>query len=105
MRPAITAKEPSPYCKQAVSRRFFVPRRDLERGFGRESIMDLNAWDERDRTTETEATPAPLLIRTASGLTAGSALDLACGTGRNALWLAGRGWEVTAVDGSAVAID
>src|SRR6185437_450500 len=33
------------------------------------------------------------------------ALDLACGTGRNALWLAGRGWEVTAVDGSAVAID
>lgn len=66
--------------------------------------MDLKAWDERYRTAEPEATPAPLLIATASGLTPGSALDLACGTGRNALWLAGRGWEVTAVDGSAVAI-
>ena len=35
----------------------------------------------------------------------GRALDLACGTGRNALWLAGRGWNVTAVDGSAAAIE
>lgn len=35
----------------------------------------------------------------------GRALDLACGEGRNALWLAGRGWHVTAVDFSAVALD
>ncbi len=33
------------------------------------------------------------------------ALDLACGEGRNALWLAGRGWRVTAVDFSAVALE
>jgi tellurite methyltransferase len=32
------------------------------------------------------------------------ALDLACGAGRNALWLAEQGWSVTAVDGSAAAI-
>ena len=34
----------------------------------------------------------------------GSALDLACGEGRNAIWLARRGWEVTAVDYSEVAV-
>ena len=35
----------------------------------------------------------------------GRALDLACGEGRNAIWLAGRGWQVTAVDFSTVAIE
>jgi SAM-dependent methyltransferase len=35
----------------------------------------------------------------------GVALDLACGNGRNALWLARRGWQVTAVDISAVAVE
>jgi SAM-dependent methyltransferase len=35
----------------------------------------------------------------------GSALDLACGEGRNAIWLAARGWRVTAVDFSEVAIE
>jgi len=34
----------------------------------------------------------------------GRALDLACGTGRNALWLANQGWKVTAVDGAPTAI-
>lgn len=37
-------------------------------------------------------------------LPAGRALDLACGEGRNALWLAGRGWEVTGIDFSDVAV-
>lgn len=36
---------------------------------------------------------------------AGRGLDLASGEGRNAIWLAGRGWEMTAVDFSAVAIE
>jgi SAM-dependent methyltransferase len=36
---------------------------------------------------------------------AGRALDLACGEGRNAIWLANRGWKVTAIDYSQVAID
>ncbi|MGH3307996.1 MAG: class I SAM-dependent methyltransferase, partial [Nocardioides sp.] len=35
----------------------------------------------------------------------GRALDLAAGEGRNAIWLAGRGWDVTAVDFSQVALD
>jgi SAM-dependent methyltransferase len=46
----------------------------------------------------------PLLIQAAEMLPPGRALDLACGPGRHALYLARLGWRVTAVDSSAVAI-
>ena len=46
----------------------------------------------------------PLLIQAADLLPPGRALDLACGPGRHALYLARLGWRVTAVDSSAVAI-
>jgi len=42
--------------------------------------------------------PAPELIQALANLTPGKALDLACGSGRHALWLAERGWKVTGVD-------
>jgi len=48
--------------------------------------------------------PTPLLVETAAKLKPGRALDLACGSGRNAMWLAEHGWQVTAVDRSPVAI-
>jgi len=48
--------------------------------------------------------PTPLLVETAQELPPGRALDLACGNGRNAAWLAEHGWKVTAVDRSPVAI-
>jgi SAM-dependent methyltransferase len=48
--------------------------------------------------------PTPLLLETAQKLKPGRALDLACGRGRNAIWLAEHGWEVTAVDRSPIAI-
>jgi len=48
--------------------------------------------------------PSPLLVETASKLKPGQALDLACGNGSNAIWLAEHGWQVTAVDRSPVAI-
>jgi SAM-dependent methyltransferase len=48
--------------------------------------------------------PAPLLVQVADLLPPGRALDLACGPGRNALYLAQLHWQVTAVDSSAVAI-
>jgi tellurite methyltransferase len=48
--------------------------------------------------------PTPLLVETAAKLKPGRALDLACGSGRNAVWLAEHGWQVTAVDRSPVAI-
>ena len=72
--------------------------------------MDIRDWDERYRlgmrpAEDLEAAPTPLLIETANRLRPGRALDLACGTGRNALWLAEHGWSVTAVDGSPAAIE
>src|SRR5438876_303296 len=66
--------------------------------------MDIRGWDKRYRMEELEAEPNPLLIETAKRLPPGKALDLACGTGRNALWLATHGWQVTAVDGAPSAI-
>ena len=39
-----------------------------------------------------------------SGLAPGRALDVACGEGRNAVWLAQQGWDVTGVDFSDVGI-
>jgi len=68
--------------------------------------MRIQAWDARYRSQEeAESDPSPLVIETATKLTPGRALDLACGTGRNALWLAERGWTVTAIDGAPAAIE
>jgi tellurite methyltransferase len=72
--------------------------------------MDIHGWDQRYRSgarpeEDLEAAPTPLLVRIAQTLAAGEALDLACGAGRNALWLARHKWKVTAVDGYAAAID
>jgi SAM-dependent methyltransferase len=67
----------------------------------------LLEWDERHRgaAEHDNATPLPLVTKTAREMKPGRALDLACGAGRNALWLAERGWSVTAVDGSPAAIE
>lgn len=67
--------------------------------------MRLPDWNERYRTREAlDSTPAPLLVRAAHSLPPGRALDLACGAGRNAVWLAQRGWEVVAIDGASEAV-
>ena len=47
----------------------------------------------------------PLLVDVAGALPAGTALDLGCGEGGDAIWLARQGWRVTAVDVSATALD
>ncbi|GAA3559709.1 class I SAM-dependent methyltransferase [Streptomyces osmaniensis] len=49
--------------------------------------------------------PNKLLVREASDLTPGSALDLGCGEGADAVWLASRGWRVTGVDISRTALE
>jgi tellurite methyltransferase len=72
--------------------------------------MEIRQWDERyrsgDRASEDlQSSPNPLLAETAAQLKPGKALDLACGAGRNAVWLAQHGWEVTAVDGASTAIE
>ncbi len=72
--------------------------------------MDIAGWNQRyllrNRPGEDfDAPPTALLVETAQQLLPGRALDLACGTGRNALWLASHGWTTTAVDGASAAIE
>ena len=63
------------------------------------------SWNERYAGGKySSAEPHKLLINLAGKLKAGKALDLACGVGRNAIFLAEKGWQVTAVDNSAVGI-
>ncbi|MGZ8742499.1 MAG: class I SAM-dependent methyltransferase [Nocardioides sp.] len=69
--------------------------------------MDSRAWDERYAASELvwSSTPNQFVAVELSDLKPGRALDLAAGEGRNALWLAERGWAVTAVDFSLVGLD
>ncbi len=62
-------------------------------------------WNERHRggTIESQE-PNAILVDVVAGLAAGSALDVACGDGANAVWLASQGWRVTAVDWSEAAL-
>ena len=63
-------------------------------------------WDERyAEKQQWSAEPNRLVAQLLEGLPPGDAVDLAAGEGRHALWLAGRGWRVTAVDFSAVGLD
>lgn len=63
-------------------------------------------WDQRHRAAEAVPQPARVLLDWAHLLPAtGRALDLACGLGGNALWLAQRGFRVSAWDLSPVAIE
>jgi SAM-dependent methyltransferase len=63
-------------------------------------------WNRRYTEGDRHSTDAPnaFLVAEVAGVPPGRALDLACGAGRNALWLAARGWRVTAVDFSDVAL-
>jgi SAM-dependent methyltransferase len=64
-------------------------------------------WDERYGTEDLTWNPDPnaLLVAELDPLAPGRALDLACGKGRNSVWLATKGWFVTGVDLSAVGLD
>jgi SAM-dependent methyltransferase len=68
--------------------------------------MDASTWDDRYRAADLVwgGPPNRWVAEELTGAAPGRALDLACGEGRNALWLAAQGWQVTAVDFSAVAI-
>jgi SAM-dependent methyltransferase len=62
-------------------------------------------WDERHRTGDFEGEgPNPTLVLGVAGLHPGAALELAAGSGTNAVWLAGQGWHTTAVDWSPVGL-
>ncbi|TDD60239.1 SAM-dependent methyltransferase, partial [Actinomadura rubrisoli] len=64
-------------------------------------------WDDRyaqhDHLWSGE--PNAMIVREAAGLPPGTALDLGCGEGGDAIWLAARGWRVTAADISRLALE
>jgi SAM-dependent methyltransferase len=68
--------------------------------------MDARAWDERYAAArQWSVAPNQFVAERLGDLTPARGLDLACGEGRNAIWLAGLGWEMTALDFSAVAVE
>jgi tellurite methyltransferase len=73
--------------------------------------LKVEGWEQRYRGeaeigNDSLPRPTPLVERFLGGdVEPGTALDLAAGTGRNAIWLAQRGWEVTAVEGAPTAAD
>lgn len=71
--------------------------------------MDARAWDERYAGSDPvwSLEPNQFVVSELAGLVPGphGALDLACGEGRNALWLARQGWSVTAADFSEQGIE
>ena len=68
--------------------------------------MGPDFWDERYRSSTAlwSGQPNPQLVAEAAGLAPGRALAAGCGEGADAIWLAERGWAVTAVDISTVAL-
>lgn len=69
-------------------------------------IRDEAFWDERYRSATRlwSGNPNPQLVAEAANLAPGAALDVGAGEGGDAIWLAERGWQVTALDLSSVAL-
>jgi len=67
----------------------------------------MTEWDERYAATERmfSGNPNPALLAEVGGLAPGRALDVGCGEGADAVWLARQGWKVTALDVSRVALE
>jgi SAM-dependent methyltransferase len=70
------------------------------------SAMDSTSWDRRYEGRELVWTAEPnrFLVAEAEALAPGRAIDLACGEGRNAVWLAERGWQAVGADFSEVGL-
>ena len=69
--------------------------------------FDAEFWDKRYRAQSAvwSGNPNIHLVNEVSGLAPGTALDVGCGEGADAIWLAERGWHVTAADISSVALE
>ncbi|WP_242625196.1 SAM-dependent methyltransferase [Krasilnikovia cinnamomea] len=69
-------------------------------------MSDEKMWDDRYSGSDRvwSGRPNDALVREVADLTPGTVLDLGCGEGGDAIWLAGHGWRVTAVDISRVAL-
>lgn len=62
-------------------------------------------WDRRFADMGWPTDPDSYLVELAEGLPVGRGLDLGAGPGRNSLWLAQVGWDITLVDASTVGLD
>jgi SAM-dependent methyltransferase len=64
-------------------------------------------WDQRylERERLWSGRPNGALVAEVAGLTPGRVLDVGCGEGADAIWLAGQGWDVTALEVSGVALE
>jgi SAM-dependent methyltransferase len=64
-------------------------------------------WDKRysEQDQMWSGKPNGTLLAEVAGLTPGRALDVGCGEGADAIWLAGLGWDVTALEVSGVALE
>ena len=69
--------------------------------------MDREIWNSRYAGRELiwTAQPNRFLVAETQSMAPGTAIDLACGEGRNAVWLAEQGWHVTAVDFAEVGLE
>lgn len=69
------------------------------------SLADRERWEDRWRTRSHDLPhPEPFLVRHVEDLRPGRVLDVACGAGRNALFLARRGFDVIGIDISETAL-
>jgi SAM-dependent methyltransferase len=74
---------------------------------GKSNQVDRQRWDQKYAGIEFEPAlpPSQFVAAELGGLPPGRALDLAAGHGRNAVWLAEHGWQVTAVDFSRTGLE
>lgn len=73
-------------------------------------VYDQAYWDARyagdkDGAPMWSGEPNGTLVVEVAAMAPGTALDVGCGEGADAIWLAGQGWQVTAVEPSGVALD
>jgi SAM-dependent methyltransferase len=82
-------------------------RQGLQQGLRGDVPIEPAEWDERYASAERiwSGEPNGALVREVADLRPGRVLDVGCGEGADAVWLASRGWAVTALDVSKVALD
>jgi SAM-dependent methyltransferase len=78
-----------------------------EHAHGADQVFGEGFWDERYRSARRiwSGNPNPQLVAEVAGTSPGRALDVGCGEGADAIWLARRGWTVVAADISGVALE